>query len=291
MNMNTQRNGRAQKNILVVGNWKMNPLSIDEAKKIVTTTKKFLPKLTRTAVVACPPSVFLGSLIKKSDLSASSLVSSGSSSASIGAFVNSSNIGANGSFSFGVQNIYEAESGSFTGEISAKMAVNAGAAYTIVGHSERRKMGETSERIAKKAVKALEAGLLPIICVGEEARNEEGSYWAFIKEQVRASCAGIDRAGAQKMIIAYEPVWAIGAKEAMTPDLICEMVIFIRKVLADIYGSEIAMKVPVLYGGSVNFQNGADIIVKGQVDGLLVGRESVSLTGFVDLLKVVDQAK
>ena len=272
MNMNTQRNGKADKNILVVGNWKMNPLSVDEAKKIVASTKKILPKLQRTAVVACPPAVFLGTFTKKASLGKTNSTFSP------------------GSLAFGVQNIHEAESGSYTGEMSAKMAVNTGAVYTIVGHSERRKMGETSERIAKKATKALEAGLLPIICVGEEVRNDEGSYWAFIKEQVKASCAGIEKAGAQKMIIAYERVWAIGAKEAMTPDLICEMVIFIRKVLADIYGSEIAMKVPVLYGGSVNFQNSADIIIKGQVDGLLVGRESVSPVGFVDLLKAVDGA-
>jgi triosephosphate isomerase len=119
-------------------------------------------------------------------------------------------------------------------------------------------------------------------------RDDQGAYLDFLKNQIKNSLAGFPKKSLSKLIVAYEPVWAIGAKEAMTPAIVCEMAIFIKKVLSDMYGQDEVASVPVLYGGSVNFRNAADIVKLGGVDGLLVGRESINMAGFPDLLKAVD---
>jgi triosephosphate isomerase len=129
-----------------------------------------------------------------------------------------------------------------------------------------------------------------VLCIGEKTRDAQGDYLEFLKSQIKASLSGFPKKSLSHLVIAYEPVWAIGAKEAMTPGLIHEMVIFVKKVLSDMYGQDEVAHVPVLYGGSVNFRNAADIIKLGEVDGLLVGRESVNMAGFPDLLKAVDSA-
>lgn len=166
-----------------------------------------------------------------------------------------------------------------------------GVTYVIVGHSERRMRGETDELISKKVNVLLEAGMNTILCVGEKERSENGAHLDFLKEQIKNSLNKVSKKNISKLIVAYEPVWAIGAKEAMSPENIYEMTIFVRKVLSDIYGHDQAISTPVLYGGSVNFRNALDIFVKGQVDGLLVGRESVNSDGFTELLKVADSIK
>lgn len=254
---------KIKKRRYVMGNWKMNPQLPAEAKRIVDEVKKAAKKLTRTDIVLLPPFVFLNQCLGKGE-----------------------NI-----YSVGGQNVYYEESGSYTGEISADMIKNLGCDYVLLGHSERRSMGETDEVIAKKLASALRSGLTSIVCVGEKERDSQGAYLEPLREQIQRSLDGIARKDLKKLVIAYEPVWAIGAKEAMTPALIYEMTIFIKKVLSDLFDQEDAVKVPILYGGSVNFRNAGEIMSQGQVDGLLVGRESINPPGFVELLKVVDEVQ
>jgi triosephosphate isomerase len=249
---------------LVVGNWKMNPTSIDEAKHISGKTRLVAAGLINTNVVACPPAVFISACIPR-------------------------NKAAN--FSIGAQSVFFEEEGAYTGEVSANMLKSVGASHVIAGHSEERARGDTDEIVSKRIKVILEAGLIPIVCVGEKSRdNESGSHFDFLKEQIKNTFANVPKKYASEIILAYEPVWAIGAKEAMAPEQIYEMNLFVKKTFADLFGSDLAIKATVLYGGSVTFRNAGDIIKTGQVDGLLVGRESVNVAGFVELLKEVDKA-
>ena len=192
----------------------------------------------------------------------------------------------------GAQNVFFEEQGAFTGEVGPAMFKDLGVTHIIVGHSERRAgIGgdmETDAIVARKAQAVLESGMHPIICIGEKDRDANGLYLDILKNQIKNSLSGINKKFANQIIIAYEPLWAVGAKEAMDTSTINEMAIFIKKVISDIYGHEIAISMKVLYGGAVNFRNAGDIILKGGVDGLLVGRESANAPGFTELLKVVD---
>ncbi len=246
---------------IIVGNWKMNPTTLDEAKRIFKSTKNTADKLKSVIVVLCPPFVYISTLL---------------------------NFRIESSVSIGAQDVYFEEVGSFTGEISPLMLKDLGISYVIVGHSEKREKGQTDEMVAKKVAMLLDIGINPILCIGEKERNEDGSHLDFLKSQIKNSLNKVPKKSIRKLIIAYEPIWAIGVKEAMKPEDIYEMSIFIRKVLADIYGYEEAVAVSVLYGGSVNFRNALEIFEKGQIDGLLVGRESVNVSGFVELLKTID---
>jgi len=247
---------------LVIGNWKMNPATTEEAKKIVKEARATASSLKQTTVVVCPPFVYIPACSSKSKLD---------------------------NFYMGAQSVSRDEAGSHTGEVSAKMLKDNGAEYVIVGHSEERERGDTNATISKKIKMVLEEGMSPVVCVGEKVRDQEnGSHFDYLKAQMKETFADIPKKYAKEIVVAYEPVWAIGAKEPMVSDQICEMAIFVRKVLSDIFDADSAMKTPILYGGSVNSVNAKDIMIVGKVDGLLVGRESISLTGFSDLLKVVD---
>lgn len=246
---------------IIVGNWKMNPTTLDEAKRLFKTIKRTAIKLPKVDVVMCPPFVYIPAMLR------------GNVDASV---------------SIGAQNTNSEPHGSFTGEVSSPMLKDLGITHVIVGHSERRSMGETDEMISKKVQSLLDADIRPILCFGEKLREDSGVHLDFLKEQIKNSLNKVSKKNIDKLIVAYEPVWAIGAKEAMSPENIYEMTIFIRKVLSDIYGQDMAISTPVLYGGSVNFRNALDIFVKGKVDGLLVGRESVNSVGFVELLGVAE---
>lgn len=246
---------------LIVGNWKMNPSTLIEAKDIAKKIKEASLDLKSTDVVIAPPFVYIASCV----------------------------INSQQNFFMGAQSVSRDLEGAHTGEISSKMLKDLGVEYVIVGHSEERQRGETNEIISKKIIAILDEGLKPVVCVGEKERDlEKGSHYDFLKEQINETFVNVPKKYAKDIILAYEPVWAIGANESMATDLIYEMVLFVRKVFSDIFDPKVALKVPVLYGGSVNFKNAGDIIVTGKVDGLLVGRESVNVTGFIELLKVVD---
>ncbi len=249
---------KTKKRKLIMGNWKMNPTSIEEARRIFAAIKVSARKLVNTDTVICPPFIFAGVLKAGSGVE------------------------------LGAQNVSFEERGSFTGEVAALMVKSVGAKYVIVGHSERRKMGETDEAVAKKAAAAIGTDLTAVVCVGENVRDTQGEYLEFLKNQIKNSLGKIQRRNLRSLVIAYEPVWAIGATEAMTPADIHEMSIFIKKILADMFGQEEAFKVPILYGGAVNFRNARDIVALGEVDGLLIGRESLNPPGFVEILKTID---
>lgn len=246
---------------LIIGNWKMNPTTLDEAKRIFKSTKRISEKLTSTNIVVCPPFVYIPVLLRARGFSAVSV---------------------------GSQDAYFEEQGSFTGEISPIMLRDLGVTHVIIGHSERRTRGDTDEIVARKTLMVLESGLHAVLCVGEKERNEQGTHLDTLKLQIKNSLNKVPRKLISKLIVAYEPIWAIGAKEAMDPGLVHEMSLFVKKILSDIYGHDEAVSTPVLYGGSVNFRNAGDIITRGEVDGLLVGRESVNSDGFTELLKTVD---
>jgi triosephosphate isomerase len=247
---------------IIIGNWKMNPSSLVEAKKIASKSRLEAKKAKKTEIIIAPPFIYTIPCSSKSRLS---------------------------NFSIGAQSVSRDEKGSHTGEVSAGMLKDSGVDYVIVGHSEERERGDTDEIVFKKSINVIQSGMKAVVCIGEKTRDQEnGSHYDFIKQQIKTILENIPKSDIEKIIIAYEPIWAIGAKEAMVPDQICEMVIFIRKVVSDIFDSEIAMKLPILYGGSVNANNSAEIVSAGKVDGLLVGRESLSLENFPQLIRSVD---
>lgn len=243
---------------LIVGNWKMHPVTLAEAKKIVTAISAKTEKFKKVSPVIVPPAIYLEHFGRQK----SRIVD------------------------FGAQDAFWETEGAFTGEVSAAMLAKLGIKYVIIGHSERREMGETSQ-IANKKVKAvLKAGMTPILCVGERAREDDHSYHHYIEAELRASLVGIKKADLKKLVVAYEPVWAIGTKAAReaTPAESLEMSIFIRKILSDMFGAEAAKKVRMLYGGSVNTKNAEAFLADGGVDGVLVGRESRIAQKFVQIL-------
>ncbi len=258
-------NFRMKKNkILVVGNWKMNPENVSSALTIFKDIKKETKALKNTQVVICPPYVYLSDLEK---------VNSGLASSAV---------------ILGAQDMFWEKSGSYTGEISGGML--SGEGYVILGHSERRELGETDEVVAKKVSSASKVGLKTILCIGEKERDLHGDYLHFLRGQIINSLGKLPKRFLTKIIIAYEPLWAIGKgeEEAMKPGDIYETSIFIKKVLTEIYDQKVAITVPIIYGGSVNHNNAREMIISGQIQGLLVGRESLNARKFGELLKNVD---
>ncbi len=250
-----------KKKKIIVGNWKMNPLSAKEAEKIFSGVKKTAGKLKKTETIVCPPFVYLSPLS-----------------------------GRMGKCFLGAQDVFWKEKGSFTGEISPAMLKSLSASHVIVGHSERRALGEDNSAISRKVSAALSGGLKAILCVGEKERADEASHLNFVAGQIKESLAGVSAKSADGIIIAYEPVWAIGedSKGPALPEDALEMSIFIKKVLTEIFGKKKADLAPILYGGSVDSGNARDFLEKGGMDGLLVGRESLNPKGFGDILRIAE---
>jgi triosephosphate isomerase len=182
----------------------------------------------------------------------------------------------------GVQNIHWEDQGAFTGEVSARMARDAGATMVLVGHSERRHLfGETNEETRLKVAAALEAGLTPVLCVGETlAEREAGKVEEVIVAQLDAAFEGLDPTAIAGILIAYEPVWAIGTGATATPEDAASAHGILRRRLAELIGTRDAQGVPILYGGSVNAKNAGDLVAATDVDGLLVGGASLDPESF-----------
>jgi len=182
----------------------------------------------------------------------------------------------------GAQAISAFEGGAHTGEVSAAMAQSVGASFAIIGHSERRALGEADASVRDQIVQAAHAGLRPVLCVGELERTPDGAHVSFVETQLREALRGAQSLSS-RLIVAYEPVWAIGKRADLAPKPaeVREMVIFIRKTLADILGRTLALKVPVLYGGAVEPENAHALAQEGDVAGFLVGHESVTVDHFV----------
>lgn len=255
-----------KKRNLVLANWKMNPESLERAKEIFNGIRLTAKTLKNTDIIVCSPFPFIFPLAK----------------------LNSPK-----NLFLGSQSVGSEIKGAFTGEVSAEMIKSLGAKFSIVGHSERRKMGESNEIVRKKMQLAFDSDLTPILCVGEKERDKNGDYLQFIKEQIKECLTGLVKKDLVGIHIAYEPIWAIGKsyKEAMTPTDIHETVLFIKKVVAEFFGRDIANGARVLYGGSVEAENAAEIVRLGNVDGFLVGHASLVPASFGQILKAVDVKK
>lgn len=188
------------------------------------------------------------------------------------------------SVAVGAQNMHHQGSGAFTGEIAVGMLQGL-CQYVILGHSERRQLfGETDDLVNLKVRSALEHGLRPIICVGEDLEaRDAGNANSVVESQVQAALAGVE--SADQLVVAYEPVWAIGTGRAATPELAQEMLSHIRSVLVSLYGQDAAGNVPLLYGGSVNASNVAEYLAENDLNGALVGGASLDAESFVDIVR------
>ncbi len=246
---------------LVIGNWKMNPETFEAAKAIARKTRAVCARLNNTEVVVCPPFPFISAATSRKEISG---------------------------FHIGAQSVSLEAAGPHTGQVNSQMLKSLGVEFVIAGHSEERAAGVINADISRKVSMILDAGLTAVVCFGEKARDESGTHLDFLKSQIKETFANVQAEKVRNIVLAYEPVWAIGAKEAMQPELVYEMSLFVKKVFSDVFGQEAGHKVRVLYGGSVNFRNASDIVKIGKVDGLLVGRESVNMPGFKELIKAVD---
>lgn len=186
----------------------------------------------------------------------------------------------------GGQNMHEAVNGAFTGEISGTMLKEAGASFCILGHSERREFfHETDQKINAKIRRALEAGLTPILCVGEkEAQRMSGDYMGVIEIQLAAGLAGVDTNQLKRLVIAYEPVWAIGTGKTATPEIAQETHRRMREFIAKRWGESIAGLLPILYGGSVKSDNIALLLSEPDIDGALIGGASLEAKHFLEII-------
>ena len=244
---------------LIAGNWKMYKTG-EEAAAFV---REFLPLVADAKgveIVLAPPFTAIGAV---------SVLAKGS------------NVGV------ASQNLHHAPEGAFTGEVSPAMVKGAGAAYAIIGHSERRQyFGETDESVNRKVQAALAAGLLPILCAGETlAEREAGKTFAVVERQVRAGLHGVGADKARSVIIAYEPVWAIGTGKTATPGQAQEVHAFIRGILGALWNAGAAADIRILYGGSVKPENIAALMSKDDIDGALVGGASLSPDAFARIVK------
>ena len=246
---------------IIVANWKMNPSSQEEALRLVKNLlAQRLPK--NVEVVIAPPFVYLD-LVKKI---------------------------CGKEIKLAAQNINWAERGAYTGEISSLMVKNLGCDYVIIGHSERRhKMGETDEMINLKLKAAFKVGLVPILAVGEKELNDD--IIKVLTQQIRSALEGIGVSEISRLIIAYEPVWAIstsGTGMVDTPDHALSAALLMRKIIGNLYGSEWAADLPVLYGGSVTSENAYDFIAQSGISGALVGGVSLELQDFIKIIKAAE---
>lgn len=246
---------------LIIANWKMNPDNSRDAKKIFGDLKKKNLKIKNSTAVICPPVIFLEEISRNYR---------------------------GRQFVFGAQDVSWNKNTESTGETSIEMLKNSNVKYVIVGHAERRAAGETDETASLKIERILNESITPVLCIGEVERDVEGKYFRFLERELHESLSRVSKKDISKIVIAYEPVWAIGkGKTAMTGHELHQMNIFIKKILASIYDKKTAMQVPILYGGSVDVDNCKEILDEGEVDGLLVGHASLNPHVFADILKKI----
>ena len=244
---------------LVVANWKMNPAAGKEAKKLFNAVGRGL-KNTKAEVVICPPFVYLPALAQSA-----------------------------GGLALGAQNCFWEEKGAFTGEISALQIHQLKVDYVIIGHSERRRyFNESDAQINKKIKRALLAKLKIILCIGENKEEwENGKKSEVLERQTREALKGVTAKEVKNIVIAYEPVWAIGTGNNCSVDETMSSVLFIRKVILKLYNRETANNLKILYGGSVRGDNSALYVKDAGANGLLVGGASLDVEEFIKIVKSI----
>jgi triosephosphate isomerase len=245
--------------VIIAGNWKMNKTAA-EGKALVEELKPLVAGLDNVEIGVAPTFTSLAAVVEAAK---------------------GSNI------KVGAQNVHWAENGAFTGEISAEMLKEVGVDFVIVGHSERRQyFGETDETVNLRTKAALAAGLDVIVCIGELLEEREGGKTEEILEtQLKGGLAGLTAEDMAKIVIAYEPVWAIGTGKTATPEMAEETQAFCRKVIADIFGAGVAEAVRIQYGGSMKAENSQELVAQADIDGGLIGGASLKADSFAALIK------
>jgi len=243
---------------IIAGNWKMYK-TIPEAKALVSDLMSKLAEVNEVEVVFCPPFTALATVKE---------------------------LVAGTKFGLGAQDLFWKEQGAFTGEVSPLMLVGIGCDYVIIGHSERRQyFGETNETVNQKVKAALAAGIKPIICVGESLEEREaGATNSLIKTQTEAALAGVEASKISEIVIAYEPIWAIGTGRSASAADANEVIGFIRKIVAGLYGEAKAAELRIQYGGSVKPENVKEYLAQPEIDGALVGGASLEADSFSKLV-------
>lgn len=253
------------KQLIFVANWKLNLLQKEihafaeemsaDLQKLAETKNDLYQQIAAQTIVVLPPFVYMQSLIQ--------------AKGTLPLYV-------------GAQNIFFKNSGPYTGEVTAQMVQDLGSSYVLIGHSDRRQhFQETGHIIHKKMEMALETGLRPILCIGETKEEKEKQVTEMsVVDQIESACEGFSAEQARKIILAYEPVWAIGSGKSATPDETNDVHTLIRKVLTRNWGLEMSKKIPVIYGGSVRSDNVAKYLMKPDVDGVLIGAASAQWPHF-----------
>lgn len=251
--------------LIIAGNWKMHK-NISEALELANGVKRDLYNIESLDIVLCPVFTALSSV---------------------------SEVIADSNIQLGAQDVYWQEQGAFTGEISPSMLKDTGCKYVIIGHSERRKyFSEINETVNKKIRAAMKAGLIPIACVGETlTQREEGKTLEVIEEQIQQGLKGISAEEAGGLVVAYEPVWAIGTGRNATPGQAEEVQIYIRNLLSRMYNEAIAKALRIQYGGSVKPENIKELMQQPDIDGALVGGASLKIDSFSQMVKICAEVK
>jgi len=240
---------------LVIANWKMN-MTLSDAVVLTTVVRDGLEKISGIEVIICPPAIWLTEIsqIVCKDI---------------------------GHLGLGAQNIYYMPNGSFTGEISAEMVRDV-AKYVIVGHSERRdNFGETNAIISRKVSAALDAGLTPIVCVGEKNKSQNSAK--EIVGQLQESLVGVNGEELKEIIVAYEPVWSVGSDESASPEHCAKVINQLREI--------VSTQTPIIYGGDVNSSNIYNFVSRPEIDGVLVGRAGLIASSFIKICRIVAEYK
>jgi len=247
---------------LIIANWKMNPQALAEAKELFISVKRGVKNIRNVEVVICPPFPYLSIINNQLSL-----------------------------IQLGAQDCFwenpPAGGGAFTGEVSPVMLKDLGCKYVIVGHSERRRyFGETDEMINKKLKAVLKVKLKPILCIGEtKKQKEKGEAQSVLKSQLKKGLEKVSKKEIQNIIIAYEPIWAIGTGKSCDTNTAMSMSLLIKKIIGQLYSRGALKNLKILYGGSVDSKNVKGFIKEAQIEGVLVGGASLDAKEFIQLVK------
>ncbi|MCK5107715.1 MAG: triose-phosphate isomerase [Nanoarchaeota archaeon] len=249
--------------IIIAGNWKMNKNN-DEAAQFASELHNNISNISKIEIVLCPPFTAITSLYNTLK----------DSPAHIGA-----------------QNVHWEESGAYTAEISIEMLKNAGCKYVVIGHSERRQyFGETNKTVNKRINRTLITDLTPIVCIGETIKERKaGTMKNVVGSQIKEGLAGLTKKEVSRLVLAYEPVWAIGTGVTATPDQAEEAHGFIRGLISELFNSEVAENIQILYGGSVKPENIEELLTKENIDGGLIGGASLKVNSLIEMINIAEE--